>query len=81
MNKYNGKLIGQKDPSIISGGNPMDNNGFGGQSYRPYVTGGSKLRPTGVGPYCWYTSKDGADKASECKTFEVRYIKHTITHK
>ena len=32
-------------------------------------------QPVGVGPLCEYVSVDGADKADQCSTFEVRYQK------
>ena len=75
MNKYQTGLNSQRDPSI-SGINRLENNGIiGGTGYRPYLKGGSKFQATGAGPCCIYEAKDGADKASESKTFEVFYVK------
>ena len=58
-----------REPTRISGINSQSIGGING--YRPYINGGSELRPTGNGPYCAYQPKSGADKVSESKTFEV----------
>ena len=76
MNKYQTGVNGQRDPSI-NGINQFENNGLGGTGYRPYLQGGSKFRATGAGPYCAYESRNGADKASECKTVEVCIIQYS----
>ena len=58
--------------SKYSAVNPMDNDRDGiRQDYPTFVTGGGEFHATGVGPRCEYTSKDGADKATESKTFKV----------
>ena len=69
MNKY--QTNGNDDPAI-NGINQFGSNAVGGAGYRPYVQGGSKFRATGAGPYCAYESINGADKASECKSVEVK---------